>query len=60
MRRLSGMRRLSFLLLLMLSLFKQQVSEMVPQHCAKILSGFYDNLDTSAPNDPEVNQDRHI
>jgi hypothetical protein len=23
-------------------------------HCAKILSGFYDNLDTSDPNDPEV------
>jgi hypothetical protein len=25
---------------------------MVPQHCAKILSGFYDNLDTTS--DPEV------
>jgi hypothetical protein len=23
-------------------------------HCAKILSGFYDNLDTSDPNDPDV------
>jgi hypothetical protein len=23
-------------------------------HCAKILSVFYDNLDTSDPNDPEV------
>ena len=23
-------------------------------HCAKILSFFYDNLDTSDPNDPEV------
>ncbi len=31
----------------MLTLFKQQVSEMVPQHCDKILSGFYDNLDIS-------------
>jgi hypothetical protein len=52
--RLSAMRRLSFLLLLMITLFKQQVSEMVP-HTAKILSGFYDNLDTTSdPNDPEV------
>ena len=29
--RLSAMRRLSFLLLLMITLFKQQVSEMVPR-----------------------------
>jgi hypothetical protein len=26
-------------------------------HYTKILSGFYDNLDTSDPNDPGVNQD---
>jgi hypothetical protein len=30
-RRLSAMRRLRFLLLLMITLFKQQVSEMVPR-----------------------------
>ena len=47
------MRRLRFLLLLMITLFKQQVSDGVSNY-VKILSIFYDNLDTTDLNNREV------
>jgi hypothetical protein len=53
-RRVSAMRRLSFLLLLMIALFQTAGIRDGASHCAKILSVFYDSLDTSDPNDPEV------
>ena len=37
-----------------LGLTTLQCNERYCNYCAKILSVFYDNLDTSVPNDPEV------
>jgi hypothetical protein len=54
MTHLSGMRRLSYLLLPMITLFKLAGIRDVASHSGKILSVFYDNLDTSDPNDPDV------
>jgi hypothetical protein len=48
------MRRLSYLLLLVTTLFIQQVSEMVPRIARRSSRFFMTNLDTSDPNDPEV------
>jgi hypothetical protein len=55
MRRLSAMRRLSFLLLLMITLFKQQVSEMVPHTALRSSRVFMIILvPHRILNDPEV------
>jgi hypothetical protein len=37
----------------MITLFKQQVFEMVPRIARRSSRSFYDNLDASDPNDPE-------
>ena len=53
MPRLSAMRRLSYLLLPDNFIQTAGIRDGA-SHCAKILSVFYDNLNTSDPNDPEL------
>ena len=53
-RHLSVMRRLSFLLLLMITLFKQKISELWSRITRRSSRFSHDNLKTSDPNDPEV------
>ncbi len=54
MRRLYGMRRLSFLTSTYDNFIQTAGIRDGVSHCAKIPSVFYDNLDTSDPNDPDV------
>ena len=48
------MRRLSYVLLLVIIFMQTAGIRDGASHCAKMLSVFYDSLNTSDPTDPEV------